>query len=254
MQAKLTGVFDYVLYRFFYWLPTSFVLIVGDWKTGKTDTALLIAERLLELGFVDKVASNIDCKGDPRVEWIYDLPTLREWLYEDRRRKLYILDEVQEHFHRRRATSKKNVALVTLLPEISKAKAYLIGCTHNPASADNELLSPVWLKGLIQKVSKKFAIVSSEPKILPPSGIKRWKNLPRTNIPFDPYDVAPFKLNRPTPIPERLKDKELQILWEWAVNKKPVRELGLHQMQLNRLVRKFVAQVLQAQIKEMETP
>lgn len=245
MQVQLNE-FDFCLKKLFD-LPSSFVLIIGDWKTGKTDFALLIAERLLELRIVSKVASNIKTWDSP-VEFIDNLPTLKEWLHKGKERKLYIFDEAGIHLHRRRSMSKKNIGFMTLLPEISKAHARMIGITQNPMSIDKELLSPVWCKGLIFKLSKlKVRIVS---ELLPPGEeVKEFFPVPKTNIPFDPYAIAPFKLTAPTQVPANLKDRDLQILWEWSVNNKTAHNLGLHTMQINRIVKKFVRQVLLEQFK-----
>lgn len=227
--------------------PATMILIVGDWKTGKTDFSLLLAERMLKLGIVSKVASNIETKGNS-ITFISDLPTLREWLYGDNIRKLYIFDEAGLHVHRRRSMSAKNIAVVTLMPEISKARARLIMILHNLEGFDKELTSTVWCKGLIEKDNKYHARFISFTKPLPNGEFSmEFFPVPKTNIPFDPYALAPFKLTRPTQIPSTLKDKERQILWEWAVNNKPVHQLGLHPQQFNRIVRPFVKKVLQAE-------
>ncbi|MEM5867576.1 MAG: hypothetical protein QXG39_06620, partial [Candidatus Aenigmatarchaeota archaeon] len=105
-QTDFLYPFDQILKRIFS-VPTM-VLIVGDWKTGKTDFALLIAERLLELEIVKKVASNIETK-DPRITFISSLERLKQWLHMDKIRKLYILDEAGVHIPRRTPMKEKNV-------------------------------------------------------------------------------------------------------------------------------------------------
>jgi len=247
-QIQVNNDFDFCLKKMFD-LPSSMVLIIGDWKTGKTDFALLIAERLLELGIVTKVASNIQTK-DPRITFISDLPTLKAWLHADRTRKLYIFDEAGMHLHRRRSMSRKNIAFMTILPEISKAHARMICILQNPESIDKELLSPVWCKGLIIKENKYKAKFISE--LFPPDRkVFEFYPVPKTNIPFDPYAIAPFKLSAPKQIPEFIKDEELKILWEWSVNNKSIHQLGLHPMQMNRIVKKFVKRILESQSREI---
>lgn len=233
--------FDYCLRKMFD-IPSSFVVIIGDWKTGKTDFALLIAERLLELGIISKVASNIETE-DSRIIFISDLPTLKAWLHADRTKKLYIFDEAGVHLHRRRSMSRKNVSFVSILPEISKAHARMIAITQNPTSLDAELLSPVWCKGIIIKQNKYRAKIISE-LFDADRKVMEFYPVPKTNIPFDPYKIAPFKLTAPTQVPASLKDKDMQILWEWGVNNKSAPSLGLHPMQINRIVKKFVREVL----------
>lgn len=242
-----TNDFDFCLKKLFD-LPSSFVLIFGDWKTGKTDFALLIAERLLELDIVTEVASNIK-SPDPRLKFISDLPHLRKWLHGSNTRKLYIFDEAGVHLHKRRSMSAKNVSFMTLLPEISKAHARMIAVTQNPASIDAELLSPVWCKGLIIKENLYKARFISE---LFPSDKKVYEfyPVPPTTIPFDPYAIAPFQLTAPVDVPDAfLNDEEKKILWEWSVNNLSARRLNLHPMQLNRILRKFVREVLTSKVQ-----
>jgi len=248
MKQVIDNDFDMCV-KVFFDQPATMVLIVGDWKTGKTDFSLLLAERMLKLGIVEKVASNIETKSD-MIKFISDLPTLKEWLFGDNSRKLYIFDEAGLHVHRRRSMSAKNIAIVTLMPEISKAHARLIMILHNVEGFDKELTSTVWCKGLIEKDNKYHVRFISLTKPFPNGEFSmEFYPIPKTNIPFDPYALAPFQLTRPTPIPSTLKNKELQILWEWAVNNKSVQQLGLHPQQFNRIVRPFVKKVLQAETK-----
>jgi len=72
-------------------------------------------------------------------------------------------------------------------------------------------------------------------------------DFPPTNVKFDTWDVAPFtKKPSPTEVP-KFKDTELEILWEWC-HGKTIRELGIHKMQLNRIVRKFVKEVMERDV------
>ncbi len=231
--------FDQILKKIFS-VPTM-VLIAGEWKTGKTDFALLIAERLLDLGIVKKIGSNIET-DDPRIEFISSLERLRYWLYADKYRKLYILDEAGVHFPRRTPMKEKNVQAIQLLPEISKAHAKLIIVSQDPDSIDSQLLNPVWLKALIVKDSLKNArLISNFIGDIP----IKFRNIPPTTIKFDPYKIAPFVLYEPTKIPEWiLKDKDYEILWRWSIENKSHSELGLHPYSLNRIVRRFVKNIL----------
>ena len=231
-------VFDSILKRVF-GMPTM-VLIAGEWKTGKTDFALLIAERLLELGIIKKAGSNIETK-DPRIDFISSLEKLRYWLYMDKLRKLYIMDEAGVHFPRRTPMKEKNVQALQLLPEISKAHAKLIVVSQDPDSIDSQFLNPVWLKALFVKRSLKFGQVISDLF----SEVIELRDIPRTSIKFDPYRIAPFTLSEPFKVPEwAMKDENYKLLWEYAVNNKSIHALGVHPMKLNRAVRSFIKTVL----------
>jgi hypothetical protein len=232
--------FDQILKRIFS-IPVM-ALVVGDWKTGKTDFALLIAERLLELGIVKKVASNIETK-DPRIEFVSSLEKLKHWLYMDKMRKLYILDEAGVHVPRRTPMKEKNVKAIQLLPEISKAHAKLIIVTQDPDGIDSQFLNPVWLKAMFVKDSLKNARLISDFF----ETVISIRDIPPTTIKFDPYAIAPFTLTEPLRMPAWiLKDEQYKLLWQWAIEGKSFKTLGIHPMQLNRIVRKFIANILKS--------
>lgn len=230
--------FDQILKRIFS-IPTM-VLILGDWKTGKTDFALLITERLLELGLIKKAASNIETK-DPRITFISSLERLKQWLHMDRLNKLYILDEAGVHIPRRTPMKEKNVQAIQLLPEISKAHAKLIVVTQDPDGIDSQFLNPVWCKAWFVKDSlKKARLISDQFET-----VIKLNDIPKTSITFDPDLIAPFTLSEPFKIPEWvMKDDNYKLLWEYAVNNKSIDQLKVHPMKINRLVRQFIRQVL----------
>jgi hypothetical protein len=230
--------FDQILKRIFS-IPVM-ALVVGDWKTGKTDFALLIAERLLELGIVKKVASNIET-NDPRIEFVSSLEKLKYWLHMDKIRKLYILDEAGVHVPRRTPMKEKNVKAIQLLPEISKAHAKLIIVTQDPDGIDSQFLNPVWLKAMFVKDSLKNARLISDFF----ESVITLRDIPPTSIKFDPYAIAPFTLDEPFNVPEWvMKDDSYKLLWEYAVNNKSIDQLKVHPMKMNRLVRQFIRYVL----------
>jgi hypothetical protein len=219
----------------------SVVLIGGVWKSGKTDFALYIAETLMKLpldrdSVITEIASNIDTKG--HYPCIYDLVTLRQWLYGSNRRKLYILDEASEHFPSRRAMTSKSVGFIQIIPEISKAHARLLMVGHQLITVDKTFLDEVWCRGIFLKIGlKKAQLISgllSKPFI--------FTNIPRTNIPFDPYLIAPFQEEPSGKL--MFKDAEQQLLYEWSKGKS-YKLLDVHPMQLNRLLRKYVKQTLE---------
>jgi len=215
----------------------SLILIVGGWKVGKTDFSLLIAEILLKLNLVDKVASNIETL-DPRITFISDLVTIKKWLHRDRSTKLYILDEANTHLIRRRAMSRKNVEAIQILPEVSKAHGRLIVVGHDQEGMDSEFTNSVYLRGVFEKHSKKSAKLISD-RI---EDIWEFYGLPRTTIKFDPYLIAPFTIK---PKAERVfKDEDYQKLYRW-INGENNRELGFdHSMKFNRWMKRVVKSLL----------
>ena len=237
VQRPILNQWHYVLHKLFD--HPSVVLEGGVWKSGKTDFALYIAETLQKMPFGDNgkekvitdVASNIDTKGT--YPHIYDLVTLRQWLYGNNHRKLYIMDEASEHLPSRRAMTAKNVGFIQIIPEISKAHGRLLVVGHQLLTIDKVLLDEVWCRGAFLKLGLKKAQLISH--LLPRPF--HFENIPPTTVPFDPYSIAPFQEQPSGKL--LFKDVDQQMLWEWS-NGKSYKELGIHSMQLNRLLRKYV--------------
>jgi len=241
-KIKIKNKWHYVLHKLFDY--PSIVLIGGKWKTGKTDFALFIAETLLKLPYgqgggtmITEVASNIETNRKD-FQYIFDLVSLRRWLYGSNKRKLYIFDEASEHLPSRRAMASKNVNFIQLIPEISKAHGRMIVIGHQLLTIDKTLLDDVWCRGVFIKINLKKAELFSSLFIQP----FVFSDIPPTSIKFDPYSIAPFQ---EMPSGKLIfKDKDKQVLWEWS-NGKSVKALGLHAMQLNRLLRKYIRNSLE---------
>lgn len=217
-------------------LITQISLTKGAWKLGKTDFALYLSQILLQLGLVSEVASNIYTQG--HYPQISDMISLKSWLHRNNRRKLYILDEMNKHLKRRRAMSSKNVEILDILPEISKARARLMGVGQDIFSVDKEFTKDIWVKGIfIKRNLKKAQLISrllSRPKV--------FCNVPKTSVPFDPYEIAPFTLKPKSSI--MFKDVELQRLYRWAKGAS-WREEFKHPNECGRFTRRVVLKLLE---------
>lgn len=243
LQVKYT--WKAVLHRLFN-VP-GVVIIKGIGKVGKTDFALKIAKDLTELPsrhstvtnlepLIRDVASNIDTQGFyPQVS---DLISLKNWLYENNHRKLYLLDEAVEHLSNLRTMSSGNVGFTKLLPQVTKAHARMIVIGHEFDYVDKHVLSEAWCKGIFIKTGLKSALLRSN--LL--SQQIAFHNISKTSVPFDPYAVAPFT-EKPQGV-LMFKDIDKDTLWKWS-NGGTMQSLGLKSMQLNRLVRKYVRQSLE---------
>lgn len=238
-------IWNKILYRLFD-VP-GVVLIQGAGKCGKTDFGLKIAEDLSKMAIFpsrpneplimkEAIASNIDTKNF--YPQIYDLISLKDWLYADTRRKVYIFDEANQWLSNLRTMSSSNVAFTTLLPQVTKGHARMIVIGHDFTGVDINVSRAAWCKGIFTKTSLKTALLTSNLFHQP----IEFDNISRTSVPFDPYAVAPFQ-ERPTNV-LRFKDVEKEVLWKWS-NGSTIQELNLHKMQLNRLVRKYVRQTLE---------
>lgn len=249
-QQRVKNQWHYALHKLFD--HPSVVLIGGKWKTGKTDFGLKISEDLKKLPskhkqtnpkynstVITEVASNIDTDG--HYPQIYDLVTLRQWLYSNSHRKLYIFDEASEHLPSRRSMSSKNVGFIQLIPEISKAHARMLVIGHQLLKIDKTFLDEVWCRGVFIKKNLKNAQLFSGLIVKP----MIFKNIPPTSISFDPYAIAPFQ-----ELPSNkvlFKEEDLQLLWEWS-NGKTYKELGVYPMQLHRKLKKYVHKTLENQL------
>jgi hypothetical protein len=225
------------------------VLVGGTWKIGKTDMILYISEWLRKLKsyhtssmtnkdgtpydmpLVSEVASNIDTFGTYPL--ITDLVSLRQWIYGSKSRKLYIFDEASEHLPNTRGMTSKSVGFKQLIPEISKAHARMAIVGHALLKVDSTLLDETWCKGIFIKKDLKTVEVISH--LLPHQ--YTFRDLERTNIPFDPDLLAPFTEKPAGSLVFKEEDK--QKLWNWVNGMSP-ETLGMHRMQLNRLVRKYM--------------
>jgi len=163
------------------------ILMLGDWRTGKTDTSLLVAHLAKKWKLIDKIGSNIYTFNDPEVDHIITLGKLKKWLHADRLIKLFIFDEGLKHVYRRKAMSQKNVDIITeVLPELSKGHGRMIFCSQIE-KLDSDILHPAFTRAIWKKKSKK--VMECRSKHHPP---RTFKNLPRSPIRFDPDRLAPF--------------------------------------------------------------
>lgn len=229
------------------------VLIQGVGKVGKTDFALRLSEEISKLPIrpsrptepvISEVASNIDTKN--HYPQVYDMVSLKDWLYANNRRKLYILDEANQWLSNLRTMSASNVAFTTLLPQITKAHARMIVIGHDFTGVDRNISREAWCKGCFTKTSLKTAYLISNLINYP----IELEGISRTTVPFDPYAVAPFQEKPQGNI--MFKDADKQLLWQWS-NGSTVQELQVHGMALNRLLRKYVRASLENEFHPSHT-
>jgi hypothetical protein len=226
-------------------LEPALILVWAPWKKGKTDFSLLMGEIALANEIVGDVKTNID--NDTWAQ-ISDMQTLTKWLhsdglYSDMKEliKLYIFDELNVHAPARRSMTKKNVALETILPEVSKAKARMILICQNPKEIDKILKDKTWLKGGFEKVSLGTAKLFC-PKIrLRPIRIG---NIPPSHIQFDPYTTAPMTLY-PDVSNLEIENIELNQLYMYARGLIGARDIHNHPQKWVSHVRKWLGTLIE---------
>jgi hypothetical protein len=245
MQVQIPRNYGFAtIFRVLFRIP-GVVLIEGEGKIGKTDLALWITEQMLKISIRQNetiipsksdIASNIDTKS--YYPQISDSISLKQWMYNNNHRKAFIMDEANEYLTNLRVMSTLNVGFTRLLPQVTKAHCRMIIVGHDFQGIDKNILRHAWCKGMFRKTSLKSAEVISN--LLPKT--YSFRNIPRTNVPFDPYAIAPF-----TEKPEGkifFKDTDRQLLWDWSTGR-TIKELNIKAMTLNRLVRKYVRGTLE---------
>jgi len=222
---------------------SAFIIILGRRETGKTDFALLIAEILASKGIIKHFATNIKIYNAPFIiRHVTNLDDLREWSEETKGPKLFIFDEFGKSMRRRSPMSSLNVQLIDEFQILRKHKLSVIAITVNEKYADTAVLGSDVLDGYFSKPNYKNQKVAIYVDLL--EGFSKGiTGIPPTSIDFDTWDVAPFREHGKDAKP-KFKDKDLNILWEWS-HGKTYKDVGLHKMQINRLVRKFIRQTLE---------
>lgn len=163
------------------------ILMLGDWREGKTDTSLLIGHLGKKWGFIDKIGSNIYTYDNPNVDYVISMGSLRRWLHYDRLTKLFLFDEALTHLPSRRAMSRKNVDFIGLVTELSKAHGRVIIISQTE-KVDSTLKDSAFLRAIMYKISKKRMKVVSR---LFPTPLQ-FNAIPRSPIRFDKDRLAEF--------------------------------------------------------------
>ncbi len=219
-----------------------FTITFGRRETGKTDFNYLIDEILAKYNVIEMFATNgkIYQSSFP-IERITDLETLESWCQSSTKRKKFTFDEMGKSLRRRTPMSKLNISLIDKLQILRKYRLSIAGITPAETYIDNASMGSDVLDAIFVKPYFKNPKIVLFKDLLENKQI--WlTGIPRTSIKYDTYDIAPFTLSQ-NKLPT-FKDKDIQNLWEWS-NGKTSKELGLHSMQLNRILKNFVKKVLE---------
>lgn len=187
----------------------SLGIVTGEWKSGKTDFALLLAELMLKIKLVSKIGANIMCSHPTiKIDYIADVETLRFWLHKDNTRKLYIFDEAIKHAYKRSPMARKQVNLIKLITEISKGHARGILVAQDPTMVDKDLANPVFTRALFVKGGFKNRKQVEVHSYLIDGGYRKFIGIPRTSIKFDPYQEAEFEEKGVSPL---MREPDIKI-------------------------------------------
>jgi hypothetical protein len=240
----LVGQFQNKILDIFEQRESVFIYIKGRRGSGKTDIGLYITETLNDCSDIKYFATNIKIyESDFPIEPIDNLDDLRLWAYGNQGRKLYILDEAGKVYRRRTPLSRVNVDFLDDFQTLRKPKLSFIQIAPADKFLDSASLGSDMLDLILTKpTAKNKSLVIYDDQL--EDDYHKFSNIPPTRIKFDTHDSALFTRHSKIQTPQ-FKDKDLQYLWEWAINNKTCKDLGLHSMQINRLSKKFIKEVLE---------
>lgn len=219
------------------------ILMLGDWRTGKTDTSLLIGYLAKKWKLIDKIGSNIWTFNNPEVEYIISMGKLKKWLHADKSTKLFIFDEGLAHIPRRTAMSHKNVGMLKLLAELSKGHARMIICSQI-GKLDSDILNPAFTRAVFIKRSKK--VMECKSRHFSP---RTFINLPKSPIRFDPDRLAPFvdmEMSKKAELGNMGRVYEIAKLYVEGLGLSQIGDkFNLHREQIRRELKKALARYLE---------
>jgi hypothetical protein len=176
-------------------------IIYGNPETGKTDTALLLAEIGLKEKVLDYFASNINTYDNG--ERITSLDRLDYWFKNQVGKKLFILDEAGIHDDSRSPLSTMNKRIRHEVFIIRKFKGHIIFILQELEDLDKWKNSE--LTGMIVKKQVAEGEYIAKIKCKWHEEMIIVRDIPKTSIPYDTLDISPFTLQ------EELSDNELQL-------------------------------------------
>jgi len=222
--------------------PASIIVVSGKMNTGKTDFALYLTENILNIGYISKVGSNIRVKDD-RFERITSVEGLKKWIEKDRKvRKLFVLDECGEHIDTRNPLSRMNKELRYLGFKIRKYRGKMILIIQRLEDLESTFRSREITLAIFKKLSKKRCMVYSDLLREKDYGdAVELKNIPRTSIKFNTYDIAPFFLEEDVLLSGRDKCCVVAKRYAECGNFSIIaKEMDLKPMQIKRLLQDHV--------------
>ena len=234
----LSDPFKKFVLRLFLRATSAFIIIFGRRETGKTDLSLLIAEILHADSSFKYFATNIKIYEAPfHIEHITNLDDLKFWSEQNKGKKLFIFDEYGKAMRRRSPMSSLNVKLIDELQVLRKNKQSTIAVTVNEKYVDNASLGSDVLDGYFFKPNYRNPKIAYYVDLLE-NRSQTLRNIPRTSIKFDTWDVAAFKEHGIKQKP-RFKTEELSTAWDYAHGASG-KDLDLHPQQVHRIITKVL--------------
>jgi hypothetical protein len=234
-EGSLKTIFD---------LPASVVIIEGDWRQGKTDFSLFIAQELERLHIIKKFASNVRLSDPPEnFSYIDNMNKLKRWSWSDKLSKLMIYDEGTSSTPKRRAMSKLNVEWLTYLPQLSKGNVKLIAICQETKYFDSVFYDTIFCRALFHKINKKTAYLTS--KLIDYPRIE-FTDIPKSRLNFDPFNIAQFDPEGKIALEDGDSDqiKMLKEFCEHGNYSKIAKPRNLHVQQVKRAIITTIKELL----------
>ena len=178
--------------RFFNQWKYPVIVIYGNPETGKTDTALLFFEIATDLGVLDFFGSNIETYD--RGKKITSLEEVDYWFKHQSGRKSFGLDEAGVHDDSRNPLSRMNKEIRHEVFVVRKFKGHMIFILQEIEDLDKWKHSE--LTGMFIKKKTYGEEFIAQIKTRWDSDIIIIRDMPKTTISFNTYDVAPFTLEK----------------------------------------------------------
>jgi hypothetical protein len=169
----------------------GFILFIEGAKgEGKTNFGMFLTEVCKKYDFRHNFASNIPTFNCEYVRMIDNYPELKNWLINEKGKKLYILDEAGKHIKKMRFMSDQNVKFMDLLQLIRHYDAGFIGISPSSSFIDSQFLNTDILDAKIRKLNKTTA------QIIDYHNHTKYilRHIPETTIKHDSKHIAEFKM------------------------------------------------------------
>ena len=218
--------------------PATISIVKGEWKTGKTDFTIHLAVEELKarLGIVKRVAGNIQCFEDIEcripsnkdVEYIDNFEMLKIYIKQPGR-KAFIYDEALKNTPSKRAMTALNAEWLKIVPELSKGGdrnnpggCHLFVLTQEDSLTEKLFLNPTFKTCMWEKIALKPQHPQFRKLVRLSSKVMRrkltFKNLPPTQVNFNPYLSANWSMN-PTALSLNNLSLEFKVALAYAEGK-----------------------------------
>jgi hypothetical protein len=217
--------------------------IEGRRKSGKTNIALLIAEIAAYFHLIDLFATNIKVlESKFPIDYWDNMEDLVSWCHNQKGTKLFLLDEAGKAIRRRTPMSKQNIQWLDEFQVLRHDDLSVLMMAPDETYMDRTSLGTDVLDIRIRKPYFDNPKIALWIDLLENHSITL-TGIPETSIKYDDKWVSSFNKTGSSHTP-KFSDTDQQLIWDWS-HGKTIKELGIHHMKINRILKKFVTEVLE---------